>query len=123
MHMIAVDEYEEVEVNLKNADCQIGEVQHVLSSNGTALLEGKTKLLPVDGISDDEREVSLLDFAPKSSFILPRTAVDSFQILEVKHVEKGHHSSVPQIQHGLKADLTVILQFIFNAMRMAIDLF
>ncbi|KAL4062769.1 hypothetical protein V8B97DRAFT_1144880 [Scleroderma yunnanense] len=53
MRMVAVGEYEEAVANLKNADRQIGEVRHDLSSNGTALSEGKLIFSPIDGISDD----------------------------------------------------------------------
>ncbi|KAI6142664.1 hypothetical protein BKA82DRAFT_29003 [Pisolithus tinctorius] len=58
MHMITVDKYEEAIANLRNADHQIGEVQHVLTGDGMMLSEAKVVLPPIGDDLDDDGDHS-----------------------------------------------------------------
>ncbi|KAF9218324.1 hypothetical protein BS17DRAFT_791691, partial [Gyrodon lividus] len=48
MRTIACDEYEEVMFQRKRVERQVGEVQHMLNVNGTALLDSQFKRFPAD---------------------------------------------------------------------------
>ena len=52
MCLIAVDEYEEAEVTVRRADHQIGEVRHLITSEGKAVGNGTTKFLLNETSSD-----------------------------------------------------------------------
>ena len=45
MHLIAVNEYEEAEAAVQNADRQVGEVQHLLTNDGRAMGDGTARFL------------------------------------------------------------------------------
>lgn len=47
MCTITYNENEEAQTHLKDADCQIAEVQHMLSSNGTTFFNKHSSSLPL----------------------------------------------------------------------------
>jgi hypothetical protein len=61
MRTIAHDEYEEAATLLKNADRQIGELRHFLTTNGTGIVAlSSLNLLPVPSHSNTESSVDAI---------------------------------------------------------------
>lgn len=58
MQTIATDDLEEAEALLKAADRQIGEVLHIVNSEGRGMLNNDIKVLPVDDNSNGDTEYS-----------------------------------------------------------------
>ena len=66
MHLIAVDEYKEAEVAVRRADHQIGEVQHLITSEGKAVGNGMTRFLLNETSSDHSSVGGISEAAPGS---------------------------------------------------------
>ena len=66
MRLIAVDEYEEAEVAVRRADHQIGEVWHLITSEGKAVGDGTTRFLLNETSSDHSSIGGISEAAPGS---------------------------------------------------------
>ncbi|KAG6381598.1 hypothetical protein JVT61DRAFT_195 [Boletus reticuloceps] len=75
MHTIAVDERDEAETRLRTADAQIGEVRHILHTNGTAL--GDSGIVPSSAGHDSDSESSHVGQAKETAYKSPTPSSDS----------------------------------------------